>query len=129
LIQSAGVKNTRVGSEVTGFEFRLRMPSYRGMAASLIDGCAVTVDGKQSFDFNQTRWVLGGNAYTLAELHQSEGLRWQLEEAATILVDLPGGLTPGVHQLDVEFRLRMSYIPIEHQPSRYVVSKKVTVIR
>lgn len=128
LIQSSGVGNTRVNGEVVGFQFRIRMPSYRGMAASLIDGAKVVVDGEKSFDFHETKWQLGGTTYTLDELHASEDLRWQLQEPATILVELPGGLTPGIHQLDVEFRLRMSYIPIEHQPSVYKVSKKVTVI-
>lgn len=98
------------------------------MAASLIDGVKVVVDGKHSFDFHEPKWQLGGKIYSLQQLQASEGLRWQLQEPATILVDLPGGLTPGIHNLDVEFRLRMSYIPIEHQPTVYKVSKKVTVI-
>ena len=43
LIQSTGFRNVRDGGEVTGFQLRLRMPSYRGMAASLIDGVSVRV--------------------------------------------------------------------------------------
>ena len=40
LIQSSGFRNVREGDRVTGFQFRVRMPSYRGMAASLIDGAS-----------------------------------------------------------------------------------------
>lgn len=128
LIQSRGVKNTLRNGEVVGFEFRIRMPSYRGMAASLIDGIFVTLDQSRKFDPNQTRWRLSGQEYSLEQLQMSNEVRWQLEEAATILVDLPGGIAPGIHNLDIELLLRMSYIPSEHQPSRYKASKKVTVI-
>jgi hypothetical protein len=38
LIQSTGFRNVREGGSIVGFQFRVRMPSYRGMAASLIDG-------------------------------------------------------------------------------------------
>ena len=43
LIQSVGFRNVREGGAITGFQLRVRMPSYRGMAASLIDGIAVRV--------------------------------------------------------------------------------------
>ena len=45
LIQSVGFRNVSEDGRVTGFQFRVRMPSYRGMAASLIDGIAVRVGG------------------------------------------------------------------------------------
>ena len=30
LIQASGFRNVRSGGDVTGFQFRVRMPSYRG---------------------------------------------------------------------------------------------------
>ena len=45
LIQSVGFRNVTEGGRVTGFQFRVRMPSYRGMAASLIDGIGVRIPG------------------------------------------------------------------------------------
>jgi sugar phosphate isomerase/epimerase len=127
LIQSVGFRNVREGDRVTGFQFRLRMPSYRGMAASLIDGVAVRVGDLVDVPADVPLWTLGGQTLTLDGLWQSEGLRWQLEDAAVVTVPLEGGLPQGVHEVSIELRLRMSYVPEEHQPSVYRVTKHVTL--
>lgn len=127
LIQSVGFRNVHEGGEVTGFQFRVRMPSYRGMAASLIDGIGVRIPGIVDVEPDVPLWTLQGKTYTLAELWESEDVRWQLEEAAIVTVPLPGGLPDGVHELSIDLRLRMSYIPLEHQPSQYRVTKHVTL--
>jgi len=127
LIQSVGFRNVHDGGRITGFQFRLRMPSYRGMAASLIDGVAVRIPGLLDVGPETPLWTLQGQTYTLAQLWDSDGVRWQLEDAAVITVPLPGGLPDGIHELSIDLRLRMSYIPIEHQPSRYQVTKHVTL--
>ncbi|MGV9194062.1 C-glycoside deglycosidase beta subunit domain-containing protein [Microbacterium sp. MC2] len=127
LIQSVGFRNVRDGGEITGFQFRVRMPSYRGMAANLIDGIGVSIPGLVDVAPAVPTWTLQGKTYTLADLWESGGVRWQLEDAAIITVPLPGGLPDGIHELSIDLRLRMSYIPQEHQPSRYQVSKHVTL--
>lgn len=130
LIQSTGFSNVIENGVVTGFQFKLRMPSYRGMAASLIDGVAVHVpDSGVDVAADVPLWTLQGQTRTLAQLQSSDDLRWQLEEAAVVTVPHPGGLTPGVHHLAVELKLRMSYIPIEHQPTTYRVERKVTIVK
>jgi sugar phosphate isomerase/epimerase len=127
LIQSVGFRNVRAGNEIVGFQFRVRMPSYRGMAASLIDGIGVRIPGLVDVAPDVPRWTFGGRSYTLEELWASDGVRWQLDEAALVTVPLAGGLPDGVHELSIDLRLRMSYIPLEHQPSRYEVSRHVTL--
>lgn len=127
LIQATGFRNVCDGDRVTGFQFRVRMPSYRGMAASLIDGIAVRVGNAVDVPAEVPLWTLGGNTYTVQELWASDGVRWQLEEAATITVPLDGGLPQGVHELDIELKLRMSYIPIEHQPTVHRASRRITL--
>ncbi|CAN7324391.1 DUF6379 domain-containing protein [Arthrobacter sp. LjRoot78] len=127
LIQSVGFRNVTDGRRVTGFQFRLRMPSYRGMAASLIDGVAVRVGNVVDVGPDVPLWTFGGQTYTLQQLWESDGVRWPLEEAAVVTVPFDGGLPQGVHELSIELRLRMSYIPVEHQPSTYRVSRKVTL--
>ncbi|KZE33047.1 C-glycoside deglycosidase beta subunit domain-containing protein [Microbacterium sp. T32] len=127
LIQSVGFRNVREGGEITGFQFRVRMPSYRGMAASLIDGIGVSIPGLVDVAPDVPLWTLQGKQYTLAELWDGDGVRWPLEDAAIVTVPLPGGLPDGVHELSIELRLRMSYIPQEHQPSTYRVTKHVTL--
>lgn len=127
LLQSIGFRNVREGDRVTGFQLRLRMPSYRGMAASLIDGVAVRVGDLVDVAPDVPRWTLQGRTCTLQELWDSEGLRWPLEDAAVITVPFDGGLPEGVHEVSVELRLRMSYIPIEHQPSTYRSTRRITL--
>jgi len=127
LIQSSGFRNVREGGRITGFQFRVRMPSYRGMAASLIDGVAVHVGNLVDVPADVPLWTFGGRQYTLHELWNSDGVRWPLEEAALVTVPFDGGLPQGVHDLSIELRLRMSYIPLEHQPSTYRASRAVTL--
>jgi sugar phosphate isomerase/epimerase len=127
ILQSIGFRNVRDGDRVTGFQIRLRMPSYRGMAASLIDGVAVRVGDLVDVGPGVPRWTLQGRTYTLQELWDSEGVRWPLEDAAVITLPLEGGLPEGTHEVSIELRLRMSYIPIEHQPSTYRETRRITL--
>lgn len=127
LLQSIGFRNVREGGEVTGFQIRLRMPSYRGMAASLIDGVAVKVGDLVDVGPDVPLWTLQGSTYTVQQLWDSEGVRWPLEDAAIVTVPFPGGLPEGIHEVTIELRLRMSYIPIEHQPSTYHVTRHITL--
>jgi sugar phosphate isomerase/epimerase len=110
IIQGRGFRNVVEDGRVTGFSFRLRNPNYRGVAASLIDGVEVVVDGERIPD-HVPLWTLQGRTCTLDELRASTDLRWQLDEPATITVPRPGGLPAGVHQLEVVVHLRRSYFP------------------
>jgi sugar phosphate isomerase/epimerase len=127
LIQSTGFRNVREGGEVTGFQLRVRIPNYRGLAASLIDGISVRVDDVVDVAPDVPSWTLQGRTYTLQQLWDSDGVRWPLEEAAVVTVPLPGGLSEGVHEVSVEVLLRASYVPIEHQPSRTRASRWMTL--
>ena len=47
VIQGRGFRNVMDGGRITGFEFQLRNPNYRGTSASLLDGIDVTIDGER----------------------------------------------------------------------------------
>jgi len=127
LIQSVGFRNVYQEGRATGFQFRVRMPSYRGMAASLIDGISVSVGNVLTVGPEVPLWSFEGRTYSLEQLWVSEGLRWPLEEAAVVTVPHEGGLPAGVHEVSVELRLRMSYIPMIHQPSLFRETRKITL--
>jgi hypothetical protein len=127
LVQSSGFRNTGPEGARTGFEFRLRLPSYRGLRASLVDGVDVTVDGEQ-FGFEANRYSLGGHEFTLDELREAVDARWSLDEAAIVRVVKRGGLAAGVHEIKVSVRLRQSYIPIEFQPTVITETRHATVV-
>jgi sugar phosphate isomerase/epimerase len=110
IIQGRGFRNIAEDGRVTGFQFQLRNPNYRGTAASLLDGIEVVVDGERIPE-HVPLWTLQGKTYTSDELRTSTDARWNLDEAATITVPKPGGLSVGVHKLDVTVQLRRSYFP------------------
>jgi sugar phosphate isomerase/epimerase len=110
VIQGRGFRNVVQDGRVTGFQFQLRNPNYRGVAASLLDGVDVVVDG-EAVPAHVPLWTLQGRTLTLDELRASTDVRWQLDELATVTVPRPGGLATGVHRLEVVVHLRRSYFP------------------
>ena len=127
LIQTRGFTNVVEDGNVTGFKFLLRMPNYRGLWASLIDGIEVSVDGNP-FKPDIAQWTIGGHTYALDELQRSQGVHWQLDELATITVPLAGGLTPGVHDVAVTVLLRSPYIPAFVLPLRFDDRRPLTLV-
>lgn len=127
LIQNRDFRNVHDGGEVVGFQFALRMPNYRGLWGSLIDGVDVAV-GSHSWSREIPHWTLQGRTFTVAELRASSDVRWQLDELAIITVPHPGGLAVGVHDLAVDIALHAPYIPVEFQPSLFHAERKVTIV-
>jgi hypothetical protein len=110
MICTDGFCNTQEGGEVTGFEFGARLPYYRGLGLSMVEDIAITVDGKAVAREDITFSVRGRN-WTLAELEAESEERWEMGEIATLRVRMPGGLSAGVHNLELAERLRISYLP------------------
>jgi hypothetical protein len=124
MIQTRGFRNREDG----GFELRVRLPYYRGLWASLLEGASVTVDGL-AYPAESVRWRLGGEEYTLSELTSSTALRWAVDEAATLIVPAKERLGIGFHDVAVDLRLRMSYIPEELQPTISTEERRMVITR
>lgn len=127
VIQTKGFKNVGDG-EPNGFQVAVRCPYYRGIWASLLEGARLTVDG-ESFDGDAVRWSLGDSTYTAEELADSVEARWAFEEPAVLTVDKPGGLEPGMHEVEVAITWRWSYIPVEMQPTTNISNRKLVLVR
>jgi len=128
LIQASGFRNVGPDAARTGFQLRVRSPYYRGLWGSLIEKPAVTVDGER-FDGDGIRWTLPTGDYSFAELQASTDARWPMDAPAVLTVPKPGGLAPGIHDVTLELRLRMSYIPEELQPSVWTATRKVVIVK
>ena len=127
VIQQRGFAN--VGGEApTGFQVTVRCPYYRGIWATLLEGAELTVDG-ETFGTNDVRWTLGGRTFTSEELAEATDARWPFEEPAILTVDRPGGLEPGVHDVEVSITWRWSYIPVEMQPTTNISTRKLVLVR
>ena len=127
VIQGRGFRNVVENGQITGFQFDLRNPNYRGVAGSLLDGIDITVDG-QEVPEDVPQWTLQGRTFTLDELRRSTDVRWQLDELATITVRSPGGLRAGVHDISVLVHLRRPYFPPAVARSAFPATGKRVIV-
>ena len=128
VIQMKGFKNTVQDGRITGFQVRARCPYYRGIWASLIERVEVAVDG-ETFPAESTRLELGGRRFRPGEPADEQELRWAFEEPAVLAVDKPGGLEPGLHDVQVSVTWRWSYVPVEMQPTTNISERKLVLVR
>jgi hypothetical protein len=103
-------RNVVEAGHVTGFQFKARLPYYRGLGISMIEDLAVTVDAHR-FPRESLRVTLHGKTYTLDEMEQEYNDRWEFGEEGIVMVQKPGGLTSGLHKIEMEDTLRISYLP------------------
>lgn len=94
----------------TGFAFDSKLGYYRGLTLSMVEDLAVTLDGwpipREAIRFDE-----GDGPLTLDGMAATYERRWRFGEAATILVDHPGGFPAGAHEVTLQQRLRISYMP------------------
>ena len=127
LIQATGFRNHGPVGARDGFEIRLRVPNYRGMRLSLLDGIDVTVDG-EFFSHEITSLILGSVTFDLTAQRAAATVRWAIEEPASVLVPKPGGLAPGIHDVKVAARVRSPYFPPQLQPLPVHAHRKATIV-
>lgn len=111
VIGEGSVRNV-VGADgaVTGFSFETHLPYYRGLGLSMVEVPEVRVDGVAVAE-EDLRLTYRGVSRTFAELADVTDVRWELRTFATITVLQEGGLADGEHELAVNLRLRVSYLP------------------
>lgn len=125
MIQTRGFRNRAPGE---GFQVRIRSPYYRGIWTNLIEGATVTVDGEK-FGADAVRWQIDGTGYSPEQLRESPDGRWPVDVPAVLSVPREAPLSIGFHDVSVELRLRMSYIPEELQPTVWSESRRLVITR
>jgi hypothetical protein len=110
MVLTRGFQNVAENGKITGFQFKVRITYYRGVFLALIGGFDVTVDGEK-FKPEQLRFSIGGRTYTMDELGKAEKERWPFGEPATLIILKPGGLKPGIHDVQVVQTVKPAYIP------------------
>lgn len=112
LIDTNDVKNvvTKDGNRI-GFEFKMLIPYYRGVALSMVDDLYVKADEKL-FAKETLTFTVDGHSYTWPQIEPVTTLRWEYGAKATVFVPLEGGLMPSpMRRLEVGCAIRMSYGP------------------
>lgn len=112
IIREGSVRNVvDADGAVTGFSFATHIPYYRGLGLSMIEVPEVAVDGVAVSE-EDLRFTYNSVTRTFAELADVSDVRWELRTFATITVLRDGGLAAGEHEIFVNLRLRVSYLPV-----------------
>ncbi|MFS0778264.1 DUF6379 domain-containing protein [Neobacillus sp. 3P2-tot-E-2] len=118
-----GFRNVVKDGDVVGFEVKLRVPYYRGIALSLINSIDLLVDGV-SFSHDDMVFSVETGSFPYNELSTVINNRWEFGEKAILFVKKQGGLAEGIHKVHAVVNLRISYLP---WPNIGVDTKDITL--
>ncbi len=110
VIQSVGFRNITENGKVTGFQFKVRLPYYRGVFLSQLRPGTLYVDGER-FEKEDIIWNVNGEDYTLEQMRTDFQTHWGVTTPAVIKVKKEGGLSQGFHDLTYGFCFSSSYMP------------------
>ena len=110
VIQTVGFRNIVENGEVTVFQFKVRLPYYRGVFLSQLRPGTVIVDGEK-ITKDQVLWNVKGEDFTWEEMRKDYKTHWAVTVPAVIKVRKPGGLSQGYHDLTYGFSFTSSYMP------------------
>ena len=107
-ILQLGFKNVKQGNQITGFQVPLVNSYYRGTYVSLTEGFDVTVDG-ETFPRDKVTCNFGSTTLKQDQLEGSKE-RWQYLEPVILTVSKPGGLKPGLHDINISYEEMVNLI-------------------
>lgn len=110
VIQSVGFRNIKESGAVTGFQFKVRLPYYRGLFLSQIRPGTLWVDGER-FEKEDIIWNINGEDYTYEDMKTDWKTHWGVMTPAVLKVKKEGGLAQGWHELKYGFCFTSSYMP------------------
>ena len=110
VIQSVGFRNTKENGVITGFQFKVRLPYYRGVYACQLRTGTLFVDNER-IEKDEIIWCFGGKEMTWQEMEIDTSTFWSVSETAVLKVKKEGGLTQGFHHLKYGFCFSSSYMP------------------
>ena len=125
MLMTRGFQNISQNGQITGFQMKVRITYYRGIFLPLVAGFAVTVDGEE-FKPEQMRFTVHNHTYTFEEIGKAEKVHWNFGDPAILSILKPGGLKPGIHEVEIVETVKPSYMP----PSGFTgrTKRKVTLV-
>lgn len=110
VIQSVGFRNIVENGKITGFQFKVRLPYYRGIFLCQIRPGTLYVDGEK-FEKEEIIWNVNGEDFTIEEMKSDFQTHWAVTQPAVLKVKKNGGLSQGYHDLKYGFCFTSSYMP------------------
>ena len=127
VIQSVGFRNIKTNGETTGFQFKVRLPYYRGIFACQLRTGTLFVDDER-IDKDEITWCINGKELTWQEMENDMETFWAVTEPAVLKVKKAGGLAQGFHHLKYGFCFSSSYMPPIMQNDEQLNPDKETTI-
>jgi len=114
-----GFRNVFKGGRNTGFQFKITIPYYRGLwVSAAFQGFAVRVDGI-AYPKGKISLKIGDKTFPLTDVDQAYEDFWYFGDPATVIVEKPGGLMPGLHKVECGIGYERSYGTKETPPPGY----------
>lgn len=111
VIQSVGFRNIKDDKgDCTGFQFKVRLPYYRGVFLSQIRPGTLYIDGEK-IEKEDIIWSIKDEDFTNEEMSSDFKTQWDVTKPAVLKVRKPGGLSQGFHDLKYGFCFTSSYMP------------------
>lgn len=110
LICTRDFRNVIENGKIAGFQVKVKIPYYRGIAVSLIEKLGLSVDG-ENFGRDRIKFTIGNRTMTMDEVDKAVDVRWPFDQTATLTVSKEGGLSTGMHTVKFDITIRKSYWP------------------
>jgi Domain of unknown function (DUF6379) len=94
--------------QFSSVRFKIRLPWYRSLTASCIQGIDITIDGADA-SREDVSLTLHGLTHSLDEAARLSNVLWFVRDAADVHVRTSKPLSPGAHDVKVVMRLRIPY--------------------
>jgi hypothetical protein len=98
----------RTDADATRAVLPIRLPWYRSLQLSTIDGIELAVDG-EAVSADDVFINFGGAKYSLAETAQLPDAWWFVLDTLQTEIQVPASVEPGDHRVDLTLSLRIPY--------------------
>jgi hypothetical protein len=106
---------------------KIRLPWYRGLSASCIEGIDVTIDDTVAHR-DDLSLTLHGLTHSLDEVAGLNEVFWFVRHTADLHVRTPQPLRPGPHEMKVVMRLNIPYDRVQKFEEVGECKKRVTLV-
>ncbi len=111
VIVEDSLRNEYINGEKLGYAFDVRLSYYRGHFLSDIDCLEVKMDGEKVAEQDIT-FCLNQKELSVSQVKEAYTDFWKLLDAAVIRIHKPGGLSTGLHKVELTLMLRVPYLPL-----------------
>lgn len=104
----------RTDADATRAVLPIRLPWYRSLQLSTIDGIELAVDG-EAISADDVSINFSGAKYSLAEVAQLPDAWWFVLDTLQTEIQVPASVEPGDHRVDLTLSLRIPYAAPDQQ--------------